>query len=74
MEVLGMCFTLCKKVFSVAPVNFFQGLNKSDSVVFGNADFGEIKDHSLTTTPFQKVSFYVSMCLPYVIMYFQRHQ
>ena len=54
MEVLGLC--LRKKVFSGAPVKwiFLYGLNNSDSVVFGNAAFGEIKDHSVRTTPFQK--------------------
>ena len=46
---------------------FFRGPNNSDSVVFANADHREIKDHSLTTTPFQKKKFcyessrYVSM-------------
>ena len=30
------------------------GPNNSDSIVFRNAAFGEIKDHSLRTTPFQK--------------------
>ena len=48
--------TLRKKVFSAAPVKcfFIYGLNNSDSVVFGNAGFGEIKDHSLTTANFQE--------------------
>ena len=30
------------------------GSHNSDSAVFGNVAVGEIKDHSLTTTPFQK--------------------
>ena len=48
--------TLRKKVFSGAPVKFvfLYGSNNSNSVVFGNANFAEIKDHSLRTTPFQK--------------------
>ena len=48
--------TLCKKVFSGVPVKCFSlyGLNNSDPVVFGNAAFGEIKDHSLRTKTFQK--------------------
>ena len=52
----GFVSTLRKKVFSGAPVKwiFLYGLNNSDSVVFGNAAFGEIKDHSVRTTPFQK--------------------
>ena len=42
--------------FLAAPVKCFliPGSNNSDSIVFGNATFGEIKDHSLRTTPFQK--------------------
>ena len=46
--------TLRKKVFSGAPVKCFShcGSNNSDSVIFGNVDFAEIKDHSLRTTPF----------------------
>ena len=52
----GFVSTLRKKVFSGAPVKriFLYGLNNSDSVVFGNAAFGEIKDHSVRTTSFQK--------------------
>ena len=48
--------TLSKKVFSGAPVKYFSlyGSNNSDSVVFGNVDFAEIKDHSLRMTPFKK--------------------
>ena len=49
--------TLRKKVFSRALVKcfFLFGSNNSDSLVLGNAGFGEIKDHSLTTTDFFKV-------------------
>ena len=49
--------TLCKKVFSAAPVKvvFPQGSNNSDFVVFGNVAFGEIKGHSLSTIDFLKV-------------------
>ena len=52
----GFVSTLRKKLFSGAPVKwiFLYGLNNSDSVVFGNPAFGEIKDHSVRTTPFQK--------------------
>ena len=48
--------TLRKKVFSGAPVkhDFLYGSNKSASVLFGNAGFGEIKDHSLRLTPVQR--------------------
>ena len=54
-----VCVYLLKKVFSGAPVKCFSvyGLNNLDAVVFGNAAFGEIKDHSLRTTPFQKKPF-----------------
>ena len=47
--------TLPKKVFLGALVNcvFLYGSNNSDSVIFGNAAFGDIKDYSLRTTPFQ---------------------
>ena len=47
--------TFHKKVFSGAPVKclFLYGSNNSDCVIFGNAAFGETKDHSLRTTPFQ---------------------
>ena len=53
---------LRKKVFSGARVQCFShcGSNNSDSVVFGNADFGEIKYHSLKTTSFLKKSIYGS--------------
>ena len=47
---------LRKKVFSGAPVQCVSlyGSNNSDSVIFGNDASGEIKDHSLRMTPFQK--------------------
>ena len=53
---------LSKKVFSGAPVNFvfLCDSDNSDSVVSVNAAFGEIKDHSLRMTPFQKKIFYRS--------------
>ena len=56
-----------KKVFSRSPVKrfFLYGSNKLASVPFGNAGFGEFKDHSLRTT---------GMCLPYVKRYFEEHQ
>ena len=71
--------TLRKKVFSGAPVKCFclYGSNNLDSVVFGNVAFGEIKDHSLRTTPFQKKTLLweiLGMCLPYVKKFFQKHQ
>ena len=55
---------------------FVYGSNNSHSVIFGNATFGEIKDHSLKTTPFQKkfAMEVLSLCLPYVKRYFQEHQ
>ena len=50
----GFVCTLYKKVFSGAPFKcvFLYGSNKSDSVVFGNADFAVIKYHSLSTIDF----------------------
>ena len=49
--------TLHKKVLSGATMKrvFLYGSNKSDSVVFGNADFREIEYHSLSTMGFSKV-------------------
>ena len=44
--------TLRKKLFSVAAVKFFLGLNL-DSLVFGNASLGEINGHSVTTKHLQ---------------------
>ena len=45
-----------KYIFSAAPVKcfFIHGPNNSDSVLFSNEGFGEIKDHSSTMTHFQK--------------------
>ena len=34
--------------------NVFLEPKNSNPVVFGNADFGELKDHNVTTKPFQK--------------------
>ena len=47
--------TLRKKVYLAAPVKdlFLYGSNNSDSVVFRNAGFGEIKGHSLRIISFQ---------------------
>ena len=55
---------------------FIHGSNNSDSVVFRNECFGEIKDHSSTTTYFQKISAMevLDMSFPYVKRYFQKHQ
>ena len=52
----GFVSTLRKKVFSGAPVKcvFLYGSNNSDSVIFRNVAVGEIKDHSLRKTSFQK--------------------
>ena len=46
--------TICRKVFSGAPVkcSFVFSWNNSDSFVFRNAPFGEIKDHILKKTAF----------------------
>ena len=70
---------LRKKVFSGAPVKSVSlyGSNNSDSVIFGNDASGEIKDHSLRMTPFQKKKFameVLSLCLPSVKRYFEEHQ
>ena len=48
--------TLCEKVFSRAPLKWFSlnGSHYSDSLVFRNAGFWEIKDHSLKKTHFPK--------------------
>ena len=48
--------TFRKKVFWRAPVKcvFLYGSNNSDSAILLNATIGDIKDHSLRTTPFPK--------------------
>ena len=71
--------TLCKKVFSGATVKgiFVCGSNNSDSVVFGNTALGDIKDHSLIMTRFEKKKIAVEvlgLCLLYIKRYFQEHQ
>ena len=66
----GFVSTLRKKVFSGEPLKCFL---LYENVAFGNAAFGEIKDHSLKTTPVQNKSFAIEvlgMCLPYVKRYF----
>ena len=74
----GIVSTLCKKVFSRAPVKCFclYGLNNSDSLVFGNSTFGEIKNHNLKTRRFQKIFAMkvLGICLSYLKRYFQEHQ
>ena len=72
---------LHKKVFSRAPVKWFSlcGSYNSGSVFFRSPGFGEIKDHNLKKTHFQKkkkkMLFEVlRMCLPYIKGYFQEHQ
>ena len=47
-------FTLRKKAFSGAPGKFvfLYGWNNSDSIIFRNAAFGDIKDHSLSRIDF----------------------
>ena len=54
--------TFHKKVFSGAPVKCSSvfGSNNSDSFLFENAAFGEIRDYSLRTTLFQEKKFYGS--------------
>ena len=54
---------------------FIHGPNSSDSV-FEKAAIGEIEDHSLRTTPFQNkiVTEGLSLCLPYVKRYLEKHQ
>ena len=54
--------TFREKVFSGAPVKCSSdfGSNISDCFVFGNAAFGEIKDHSLRATLFQEKKIYGS--------------
>ena len=56
-ESFGFVSTLRKKIFSGASVKCFScyGSNNSDSVVFMNAAFGEIKDHRLSTIDFLKI-------------------
>ena len=71
--------TLCKKVFSGATVKviFVCASNNSDSVVFWNTALGDIKDHSLIMTRFEKKKIAVKvlgLCLLYIKRYFLEHQ
>ena len=52
----GFVSTLRQKAFSGAPGKFvfLYGSNNSDSVIFRNAAFGDIKDHSLSRIDFLK--------------------
>ena len=78
MEVLGLYLPYVKRNFQEHQwiIFFLFCSNNLDSVVFGNAAFGEIKDHSLKTRPFQKKLCYgnLRMCLTYVKSYFQEHR
>ena len=61
--------TVHKKVFSGAPINYFSlyGSNNSDFVVFVNVAFGDIKDHSLRMTTFQKKLCYGSFMYVFTV-------
>ena len=76
MEVLGMCLPYIKRYFPEHQWSaFVYGWNDSDSSVFGNAGFGEVKDHSLRTTPLKKMAMEIlGMYSPYVKRYFQENQ
>ena len=52
------------------------GSNNSGFAVFVNAAFGEIKDHNLRITRFEKkiAMEVLGLFLPYVKRYFQEHQ
>ena len=69
---------LHKKVFSRAKAKCFSlyGSNDLDSLVFGNAAFGDIKNQSLRARPLEKkIGMEVlSLCVPYIKKYFQNHQ
>ena len=74
-EGFEFVYILCKNVFSIALAKWFSlyGSNNSDSVIFKNTAFAEIKDHSLRMTPFQKKKFVMEVlgiCLPYIKGYF----
>ena len=57
MDVLGMGLPYIKRYFrSTSEVLFFMAQGTQIIVVFENAGFGEIKDHSLSTIDFLKVS------------------
>ena len=63
--------SLSEKVFSRAPVECFSlyGSNNSDSVVFGNGAFGEIRDLSLNLKKKKIAMEVLSLCLLYVKRY-----
>ena len=57
MKVLGICPPYVKKYFPQGKCFFLYGSSYSDSLVSMNADLGEIKGHSLKTTPIQNLFF-----------------
>ena len=78
VEVSRLYLSYVKTVFSRAPVKCFYlySSNCSDSLAFGNAAFGEMKDHSLRTTLFEEKTCkeVLRLCLSYVKRYFEQHQ
>ena len=78
MQVLGMCLSYGKSGFQEHQWRAFLFMAQLTQIlfVFRSVAFGDIKDHSLRTTLFnKKISMEVlRSCLPYVKRYFQEHQ
>ena len=76
MKVLGMCVPFIRRYFQEHQFLVLLKHRNIDSVIFRNAGFEEINNHSLRTTPFQKkiAMELLGMYLPYVKSYFWEHQ
>ena len=72
MKVLGMCVPFIRRYFQEHQFLVLLKHRNIDSVIFRNAGFEEINNHSLRTTPFQKkiAMELLGMYLPYVKSYF----
>ena len=72
MKVLGMCVPFIRRYFQEHQFLVLLKHRNIDSVIFRNAGFEEINNHSLRTTPFQKkiAMELLGMYLPYVESYF----
>ena len=58
MKVLGMCVPFIRRYFQEHQFLVLLKHRNIDSVIFRNAGFEEINNHSLRTTPFQKKNCY----------------
>ena len=73
MKVLGMCVPFIRRYFQEHQFLVLLKHRNIDSVIFRNAGFEEINNHSLRTTPFQKkiAMELFGMCLPFIKGFFR---